>query len=170
MPQFCGLDQISPMTAYDRGVSTFLAVVVLGALGWILFIVAHATWATYWEDERYATSALQSDGRISGYTYWDGGTGKNASRRAGYYANVTFQTPEGPFTVRTQRRYDTPEDQKAMLGWRVDVLYFPGEKERARIAQWSGPSWPSALPALLLILFGCLGVIRLIYGWWRPRR
>lgn len=158
------------MNTLDRTTYTALASVLLIVLCGVVLLMASAMWIGYKEDARYETSALRSGGRISGYTYWDEGSGKNADRRAGYYANVTFSTPEGPVTIRSQKRYDTPEHRNAMLGWEVDVLYFPGEASRARVLQWSEPVWKKFLPLLLLGVFGCLGILWMMSKWWRTAK
>ena len=120
------------------------------------------------EDWRYESSALRADGKITGYTYRDGGRGKNPQRYAGYFADVTFLISAGPVTITTDRRFELPEQGQAMFGWEVDVLYFPGTTQRARVLQWWQRRWPEILLVLLFPLAAILCVLHLLYQWWWP--
>ena len=157
------------VTVWFRASNTALAICGLALAGYVMFTITSVAWKEYAEDRRYESSALRADGKITGYTYRDGGLAKNAQRYTGHYANVSFSTPTGRVTIATERRYETPDQRQAMLGWEVDVLYFPTEPHRARVLQWWEPRWPQTLP-LLLLGAAIFGILHLIYRWWRLRK
>jgi hypothetical protein len=147
-----------------------IALVSLAVLLLVAVVLTMATLKLYLEDRQYEAMAVRTDGWISSYTYSDGGRGKNAQLHAGHFANVSFSTPQGTITVTSEKRYQTPEHRAAMLGWAVDVWYLPGQPQRARIVQWWEPQWSRAVPLLLLLLVGIVGLGHLLYSWWRPMR
>lgn len=161
---------ISRLSDSERKGYAWLITAFTCGLAYMLFVLSSFPFKEYQLNKQYANEGIQVEGVVSGFRFFQF-TGKNPERFTGHYPNVTFSTPTGYVTLKSDYAHPlSVAEQKAMLGRKVDVRYLHQQPERGRVVQWHRDQGHQTLPLIFLLTAAVAAMAYYARVMWPPKR